>query len=1397
MKKLSVIASAVILGMVSYLNAAAHEMFPQESARGGMALAPQAATGSDVLRSRVVPLVQTRTLLAVTDQAAYPFFADAAYTTTVTRVSHGFGNAEIVEGETAGTAIRSVTVYTPEGVRHEIRDTRSGRVYLAASLPDGTMQMQEIDPSLTPFHCESCSSDQFRTGTHLAGMDPLGEMGERTPTNITACSAGTTEIDLMMVFDTEAATWAQNNAGGVSALANSAVTRMNTTLADSNIDCVIRLVGVYLPNYTSFNSDQFKVLQDLTDGRNGLEGVAAQRTACAADIVTLMNDGNGGWAWIGSSDGSAFSVCGVQSVGSGDTMTHEIGHNFGCGHSKGSDYILGPGNTPYAAGLRFVGTNNVPYHTIMAYSWGYYDNGTYIGSSQPCSLFSSPELTWQGVPAGYTNDTDNARRIREHMGTIAAFRAPADVTVTFDAQSGTVSPSTHTYIPGMAYGYLPFPFRVGHMFDGWYTNTSGNGIIITTNSIVSPSVTNLYAKWLTGWNDDFTNAVTLNGSTGSATGANVGATWETGEPNHGTAGHSVWWAWAAPTSGPYRFDTSGSSFDTVLVAYTGSSVASLTEIAENDDSGGGVTSALEFHTVAGTVYYFMVDGKSSPGAIALNWTAAALEIDSPGDYFSSEGLTRTISVTASGAWSVSKPVEATWVSYAAASGNEGMLFPFTVEPNTTGVFRSTLLTFTCTNGIATRTYEILQNSLPWTTSEANALSTATATGKNVLLLAGRFSCPNTRDMRTVVCEDAEIRKALKAGYVLWYCDVDESAEHEAYASGLGDFTTPLICIIDPTAPSAYQDRTTGTQTASVFLARMISGAALATVTLDTQDDRLFFSSQYAKLGSTYGDLYTPTRMGYLFNGWHTTASVGGSPVSAQTTVTNPSDHTLYARWIPTGAALVVTFDAQGGNVSPASRTVYTGSSYDALPIPTWAGHLFAGWYTAANVGGDRIISSTLISTAEAHTLYAKWLSIPLTATVYYVDAFRADDSGTGVTPATAKKTIQAAIDIAAAGDAILVLDGIYAPISTTDKNIIIQSMNGAERTIIDGNHQQRCATLGTNNFSGIIFTDATLTGFTLRNGRHAAINEGGGGTLCGTINECIFTNNYAFFGGGAYYGVLNRCKFIDNEASYGGGSSRSTARNSLYLRNHATLYGGGAYIGEICNCTVKNNTAADRDTKAVGGIWFGTISNCIIWGNTAAGVEHNYMNSSFISYTCTYPLPASGDGNIDTDPMFADDEGRLMPISPCKNTGDNASSFGGLDLDGSARIQGTTVDMGAYERLPSVATFTTPVPVLYSWLDDYYAVSNDAEYEAIAINLGTNRIPVWQSYVACLNPTSLTSRFTAGINFTNGVPEITCDPYRPDIRDYEVEGRATLDNASSWGATNSDSRFFKVKVLLR
>ena len=69
-------------------------------------------------------------------------------------------------------------------------------------------------------------------------------------------------------------------------------------------------------------------------------------------------------------------------------------------------------------------------------------------------------------------------------------------------------------------------------------------------------------------------------------------------------------------------------------------------------------------------------------------------------------------------------------------------------------------------------------------------------------------------------------------------------------------------------------------------------------------------------------------------------------------------------------AFQVTFDPNGGTVNEASRYVGSGQQYGTLPVPSYDGIEFLGWYTAPT--GGELITDTSLMSAEPITLYAHW-----------------------------------------------------------------------------------------------------------------------------------------------------------------------------------------------------------------------------------------------------------------------------------------------------------------------------------------------------------------------------------------------------------------------------------------
>lgn len=70
----------------------------------------------------------------------------------------------------------------------------------------------------------------------------------------------------------------------------------------------------------------------------------------------------------------------------------------------------------------------------------------------------------------------------------------------------------------------------------------------------------------------------------------------------------------------------------------------------------------------------------------------------------------------------------------------------------------------------------------------------------------------------------------------------------------------------------------------------------------------------------------------------------------------------------------VTFDANGGSVSPSAQTVAEGSLIGQLPTPTRTGYQFLGWFDSKNSGSMEVTPGS-IYVNEDQTLYALWKPI--------------------------------------------------------------------------------------------------------------------------------------------------------------------------------------------------------------------------------------------------------------------------------------------------------------------------------------------------------------------------------------------------------------------------------------
>ena len=276
---------------------------------------------------------------------------------------------------------------------------------------------------------------------------PAADGGEELPSATQQCDV---IVDVLVGYELGAKEYSAIN-GGPTNFAETAVQQMNLALANSELDGYyrFRLVGVmYIDDR---ETDLYKALNFCGHGEWGA-AMRAARDECGADVVSILVDtgSSSGVCGLGNAltstnaqraaqfrDG-AYNVCAVRSVLKSHTMTHEVGHNLGCGHSNEPTAVQpGPQSFPWSSGYHFVGSDGRNYHTIMAYD---YLDGTFYS---PVSVFSSPLLTRAGVPAGTAESNDN-RRVLTQSGLWASNWRDAVTPLSYDVffTPGTGTPIT-------------------------------------------------------------------------------------------------------------------------------------------------------------------------------------------------------------------------------------------------------------------------------------------------------------------------------------------------------------------------------------------------------------------------------------------------------------------------------------------------------------------------------------------------------------------------------------------------------------------------------------------------------------------------------------------------------------------------------------------------------------------------------------------------------------------------------------------------------------------------------------------------------------------------------------------------------------------------------------------
>ena len=272
--------------------------------------------------------------------------------------------------------------------------------------------------------------------------------------------------------------------------------------------------------------------------------------------------------------------------------------------------------------------------------------------------------------------------------------------------------------------------------------------------------------------------------------------------------------------------------------------------------------------------------------------------------------------------------------------------------------------------------------------------------------------------------------------------------------------------------------------------------------------------------------------------------------------------------------------------------------------------------------------------------------------------------------------------------------------------------HAASATVLDGRDVVRPLTIDTSESFGNATADHSIavSGLTFQNGRDVSVSGlkvSDSGPIYGGI---IIVENNAFLDNATTTGSLFQGGPALSAATDGPDFSGGTGlfiRNNLFARNLSETT-PAVFVYSNNRINVTNNTFVDNvslDATLDERVTFGSFtfsgiefSNNIFSGNNAEGDAATFdihltdvtdlVNNALVSTTGT---PNSETGTLDADPHFADAahgnyrlaEGSLLIDA---GTDDPAGGAGEFDLDGTARLKGAHIDVGAYEFEAEMST---------------------------------------------------------------------------------------------------------------
>jgi uncharacterized repeat protein (TIGR02543 family) len=514
-----------------------------------------------------------------------------------------------------------------------------------------------------------------------------------------------------------------------------------------------------------------------------------------------------------------------------------------------------------------------------------------------------------------------------------------EYTVSFNSQGGDAQTSINvTY--NTSYASLPTPVRSGYSFNGWYTASTGGTLVQNATVLTTASDHTLYAQWTAvdmtvtfnadggSTPDPTSKTVSFDSTYGSlATTSRTGFTfsgWRTAVDGGGSliesstlvtevSDHMLYAHWTAEEF-TVSFDAQGGNAQSDITVQFGEEYGALPSPSRTGYSFNGWYTASSGGTLVEST---TIVSTSADHSLYAQWTAisSTVTFDADGGSEPAPVTSKSVSYDANyGTLPTSSRTGYSFSGWRTAADGGGTLVESTTT--VTAVSDHTLYAHWEPN-----TYSVSFSAQGGTTANpafkmvdyANTYGTLATTSRTGYTFSGWFT--QTGGAGTEITDASTMNTAANHTLYAYWVANDYTVSYETYGGS--------------------------THTSD-------------TVTFD----------------DTYGTLPTPTRSGWTFGGWGTSAYGAGTEITAGSTVSTAADHTLYAQWTAT-----VTFDDGGGTglEFTSVELEYPDLIVEDLPTPpTKSNYSFVGWSTQAS-GGTTFTATSEIS--GSMTVYPHWVNL--------------------------------------------------------------------------------------------------------------------------------------------------------------------------------------------------------------------------------------------------------------------------------------------------------------------------------------------------------------------------------------------------------------------------------------